>query len=92
MALYTVYRVISTLLMVYEWIIIIRVIFDLLRIPPFSNPFSAWIYRITEPFFRRVRIIIPLGNFGIDLAPLVALIVLWLISYLVDSIFRTLIF
>lgn len=80
LALYIIY----ILLMIYVWLIIARAILTWLPIR-----FRGWLYRIqrviymlTEPYLKLFRRWIPMvrvGNAGLDLSPLVGLIVLFIV-------------
>lgn len=71
--------------------LILRVILLFARVSP-SNPFMKFLTTITEPLLRPVRRVVgktlygSLGGFYVDLAPLVALLVLWLMQAVVMRI------
>lgn len=73
---------------VYVWLIIIRVILS--WIPSSNSSLFRSIYRflydVTEPYlglFRRLLPTIGRGGVGIDLSPILAIIVLFVIEYLI---------
>jgi YggT family protein len=78
-------EVIDLLLRIYMWIVIASAIMSWLIafrvINTYSRPVSMiadFLYRATEPVLRPIRRILPnLG--GIDVSPIVLLIVIWLI-------------
>lgn len=79
--------VIEFLLNIYMWIIVARAIISWVNPDPY-NPIVSFLYRATEPLLSRVRRIIPyLG--GVDLSPLVILLViLFLQKFVVSSLFE----
>ena len=60
---------------IYVWIIIISAIVSWVRPDPY-NPVVQLLYRLTEPVYARVRKIIPTVFGGIDLAPIIVLLML----------------
>lgn len=81
---------ISTLLFVYSWLIIGRVLLSWI---PSGNPgfqsVYGFLYRVTEPYLALFRRIIPTlgsGGVGIDISPIVALLVLQLVQRLLIQI------
>ncbi len=86
----TVARTISFLIQAYEFLIFIRVLLSWVNVNPYQptidHPLVDLLYRITDPVLRPLRRIIPsLG--GLDLSPVVALILLEILRQIV---FRTL--
>lgn len=75
-------RFVLTLLDVYYWLIIIRVItswFPQIRNVSFLRPLLDFIFDITEPFLALFRKVIPMASFsgvGIDFSPFIAIITL----------------
>lgn len=45
-----------------------------------QGEFYAWIFALTEPLLRPLRVVVNLGGAGLDLAPLIALIIFSLIE------------
>ncbi len=73
--------VIELVLNIYMWIIIARAIISWVNPDPY-NPIVSFLYRATEPVLSRVRRIIPyLG--GIDLSPLVVLLIIYFLKMFV---------
>lgn len=80
--------VISIILNFYMWVIIIRAMVSWVNPDPY-NPVVQFLYRMTEPVLSPVRRLIPAYNIGIDLSPLVViLIILFLRSFLVASLYQ----
>lgn len=72
---------------IYEIIILARVIISWIQVDPY-HPIVIWIYRLTEPVLEPIRRIIPFERIGIDLSPLVVLLLLGLLKrLLVQSFF-----
>jgi YggT family protein len=78
--------VIEIVLNIYMWIIIARALISWVNPDPY-NPIVNFLYRATEPVLYRVRRIIPdLG--GIDLSPLIVLLVIYFLKeFVVRSIY-----
>ena len=78
-----------TLISIYTWIIIIAVVISWLVAFGVINTYNrfakaaiGFFYGVTEPVFRQVRRVIPpIG--GLDISPLIVLILLQFISYTV---------
>ncbi len=78
-------EVVDMILRIYMWIIIAAAVMSWLInfrvINTYSRPvsmISEFLYRATEPVLRPVRRILP--NFGgLDISPIVVLIVIWLV-------------
>ena len=75
-----------TILVTILWIAIIaRVILSWLPMRSQGNPLVAVVYQVTEPILAPLRRIIPrLGMF--DLSPMIAILILFVIQRLVNSI------
>ncbi len=61
------------------FLIIARVIFSWINLYALE-PLIEVVYRITEPVLRPLRIVFRISNIGIDLSPLIAFILLFLIE------------
>ncbi|MFW6457518.1 MAG: YggT family protein [Planctomycetota bacterium] len=75
-------RLIGAITDIYSFVIFARVVFSWL--PPQSrhNPVYGFIYRITEPVLRPIRKRLPAMQ-GIDLSPIIAIVVLYMIRYVI---------
>jgi len=81
-------KILGLLLGVYFWLILIQVILSWVS-PQTYNPAITLIYTLTEPVLRPARRIMPdLG--GLDLSPLVVIVVLQLVRMLVIAPIRDL--
>jgi len=79
-------RILHILLMVYVWILIIRVVLSWIRTPSLYQV-AVILFHLTEPVLRPIRRLVPpyrLG--GIDVSPMICiLIVMFVDSFLVQS-------
>jgi len=81
-------RIIDIGLTIYMWMIIIRAVLSWVNPDPY-NPIVMFLYRSTEPVLYRIRRWIPLGNIGIDISPIIViLIIIFLQSFLVKSLLQ----
>ena len=78
--------ILSYLLTIYIWIIIIRALLSWVNPDPY-NPIVQILYRLTEPVLAPVRYRMPnIG--GIDASPIVVLLIIFFLqSFVVQSIF-----
>jgi YggT family protein len=82
----TLARVAELVLWAYFWIIIARALLSWVNPDPF-NPIVRFLYRATEPILRPVRRRLPTRDMGLDLSPMVVLLVLYILeSFLVSSL------
>ena len=80
--------VISIILNFYMWVIIIRALISWVNPDPY-NPIVQFLYKVTEPVLHPVRRLIPVYNMGIDLSPLIVILILiFLRSFLVASLYQ----
>jgi YggT family protein len=70
-------RLLLSLLQVYSWLLLIRVVLSWVNPAP-RNPLLVQIVRITEPVLRPLRAILPVP--GIDLSPLLAFVLIQLLA------------
>ncbi len=78
--------VIDNVLFIYMWIIIIRAVLSWVSPDPY-NPIVRFIHNITEPVLYQIRRRLPVSFGGIDLSPvIVLLIIMFLQSFLVGSL------
>ena len=76
----------SWVLWAYMWIILIRALLSWVNPDPW-NPIVQFLQRITEPVLAPIRRRLPTWQWGIDLSPLVViLVIVFLQSFLVDSL------
>jgi YggT family protein len=80
--------VIDAVLTIYMWVIIIRALISWVNPDPY-NPIVTFLYRVTEPVLRPVRRMIPLGRMGIDISPIIViLIIFFLQKFLVKTLLQ----
>jgi YggT family protein len=71
---------------VYIWVLIARAIISWVNPDPF-NPIVRFLYRITEPVLRPVRNLLPLRGLGLDLSPMIVLLIIYVLDrFLVNSL------
>lgn len=71
--------IISSLFTIYIWIIIIRALISWVSPDPY-NPIVQILYKLTEPVLRPLRRLVPPHKLGgLDLSPLIAILLLVLI-------------
>jgi YggT family protein len=74
--IFAIIQLIHTVITLYIWVIIIAAVLSFVQPDPY-NPIVRFIRQITEPLFDRIRRTFPFVVFsGIDLSPLVVLLVL----------------
>lgn len=77
--------IVHSLLFIYIWIVIIGALLTWVRPDPY-NPIVQIIYRLTEPAYRLVRRIMPTVFNGLDLAPLIIIILLQVLDVILVNI------
>lgn len=79
-------QAIEVILTIYYWLILIRALISWVSPDPW-NPIVQFLERATEPVLAPIRRVIPAFNFGIDLSPLIAFVILlFLKSFLVRTL------
>lgn len=78
-----------TLINIYMWVVIITALLSFVNPDPF-NPIVQFLYRVTNPAYSLVRRYMRTNFNGLDLAPLVIIIGLQVISVLLSSLLRAL--
>jgi YggT family protein len=79
-------RILDVCLWLYMWILIIRALISWVNPDPY-NPIVRFLHRATEPVLRPVRRMIPMGNIGIDISPVIVILaIIFLQKFLVQSI------
>lgn len=80
--------VLNYVLEIYTWVIIIRALISWVNPDPY-NPVVQFLYKVTEPVLYPLRKMMRTYSTGIDLSPLVAiLIIMFLKQFLVSSLFE----
>lgn len=81
--------ILNNLILVYMWIIIIAALLTWVRPDPF-NPIVQLLYRLTNPAYALVRRYIPTMFNGIDLSPLIIIVLLQVAQVLIAALVRAL--
>jgi YggT family protein len=87
--LLTVANLLHLVLMAYMWIIIARAILSWVSPDPF-NPIVRFLYRVTEPVLRPIRYRLPTLSMGLDLSPMVVILVIYVLDGFLVSTLRDL--
>lgn len=69
-----------SLVNLYMWAIIIRALLTWVNPDPY-NPLVQFLHRITEPVLRPLRALAPPHKIGIDLSPLLAILLIQFVLY-----------
>lgn len=81
-------KILDIALTIYMWIIIIRAVLSWVNPDPY-NPIVQFLYRTTEPVMSRVRRFLPIGNLGIDISPIIIiLVIIFLQTFVVSSLMQ----
>ncbi len=81
-------KVIDLILVVYMWLIIARAVLSWVNADPY-NKIVIFIYRVTEPILRPVRLLLPGQNLGIDFSPVIVLLAIFFLRhFLVETIIQ----
>lgn len=74
-------QLLYSLVSLYEVVLIIRVLMSWIRPDP-HHPVVYWMGRLTEPVLEPVRRLLPANGMGLDLSPLIVLLILHFIKNL----------
>lgn len=77
--------IVHSLLTVYIWVVIIGALLSWVRPDPY-NPIVQIIYRLTEPAYKLIRRIMPTVFNGIDLAPIIVIVLLQVVDVILVNI------
>ena len=81
-------KVIDIALTLYMWIIIFRALISWVNPDPY-NQIVIFLYRVTEPVLGPIRRILPMRNTGIDVSPIIVILVIVFLQYfLVETIIQ----
>ncbi|HZX49105.1 MAG TPA: YggT family protein [Nitrospirota bacterium] len=79
-------EVINIILTIYMYVIIARAILSWVSPDPY-NPIVQMLYKITEPVLNPLRRLIPMGKIGMDLSPMIAILIIYFLQrFLVASL------
>ena len=81
-------NILNFVLIVFMWIVIARAVLSWVSPDPY-NPIVRFINNVTEPVLYRIRSLLPLTFGGIDISPIIViLIVYFLRDFVVNSLLR----
>lgn len=83
--------IVHSLITVYIWVLIIGALLSWVRPDPY-NPIVQIIYRLTEPAYRALRRLMPTVFNGLDLAPLILVILLQVIDVILVNVINAVVF
>lgn len=82
--------IVHSLITMYIWVLIIGALLTWVRPDPY-NPIVQIIYRLTEPAYRVLRRTMPTVFNGLDLAPLILVILLQVLDVILVNIINALV-
>ena len=85
--LYAFVIAIQSILRIYMFIVVIRVIISWVNPDPYNFLVRA-VYDLTEPLLYRVRSLLPVAGGGFDFSPVIVIITIYLVSSLLTSLLR----
>jgi YggT family protein len=81
-------KVLGMALNIYMWIVIIRALLSWVNPDPY-NPIVQFLTRVTEPVLRPIRKLVPAYRLGIDLSPLIVILIIYFLEIaVVDTLVR----
>lgn len=81
-------NLVDVLIQLYIIVIIVRALISWVNPDPY-NPIVRFLYRVTEPALRPIRHRLPTVAMGLDLSPIVLILILTLLQwYLVPMLYR----
>ena len=70
-----------------NWLIVIRALLSWVSPDPY-NPIVQFLYKTTEPMLAPFRRVIPMYSIGLDLSPILALLLVWFLKlFLVRTLY-----
>ena len=79
-------QILDIVLSIYMWIIIIAALISWVNPDPY-NPIVRFLYTVTEPVLRHVRRLFRLGFGGIDISPMIVILIIFFIRrFLITSL------
>ena len=72
-------NLVNLALQAYIWIIIIRALLSWVNPDPY-NPIVRFLYRVTEPVLRPIRYRLPTWQIGLDLSPLILILIIYFLQ------------
>ena len=81
-------QVVNIILTIYMWIIIFRAVISWVNPDPY-NQIVIILHRITEPVLGPIRRKLPMRNIGVDISPIIVLLVIVFLKYfLVETLIQ----
>ena len=85
-------QVLAIVIQAVFWLILIRALISWINPDPY-NAIVRFLYRTTEPILQPIRRLIPTENLGIDISPVIAILILiflrhFLVTVLIDISLR----
>jgi YggT family protein len=81
---------INWILFLYMWIVIIAALLSWIKPDPY-NPIVRFFYNLTEPLLKKIRRLLPVSIAGIDLSPLLLILLIVLLrEMLLPAIIKSL--
>jgi YggT family protein len=81
-------KVLDVVLNIYMWVIIIRALISWVNPDPY-NPIIQILTRMTEPVLRPIRKLAPPSKIGVDLSPLIAVLIVIFLQYaLINTLYH----
>lgn len=82
-------EIIDIVLTFYMYIIIARALISWVNPDPY-NPIVQFLYRVTEPVLNPLRRLVPVWKLGIDLSPMIALLIIFFLKrFLIPTLMQT---
>lgn len=72
-----VFNLVNTTLEIYKWIVILSSILSFINLE-YSNPIAVLLRNLTEPVYKRIRMLVPTVYGNIDFAALIVLILIYI--------------
>jgi YggT family protein len=73
-------KILDLVLSLYVWVIIARAVISWVNADPY-NPIVRFLYRATEPVLATIRRWVPFGGMGIDVSPIIAILVIYFLQF-----------
>lgn len=80
-----VFRVLDTTLEIYKWVVIASALLSFVN-PDRNNPLVKVLTNLTEPVYKKVRSLVPTIYYNIDFAPLIVLLIIYILQNLASSL------
>ena len=80
-------EVINIILTIYMYLIIARAILSWVSPDPY-NPIVQMLYKVTEPVLNLIRRIVPMWKVGLDLSPMIAILIIFFLKRFIVASLR----